>query len=88
MKDTDLRIPQRSDKGDFLHGIETGEPTMADAEIGHRTCSLGQIAHIAIQRGKRLDWDPKAERFGNDDEANRMLHKSYRKPWGLDIKIG
>lgn len=87
LKDGDLRIPQRSDKGDFLHGIKNNAPTMADAEIGHRTCSMGQLAHIAIQCGKRLEWDPKDERFGNDEEANKMLKRSYRKPWDLDIKI-
>lgn len=88
LKDSDLRIPQRSDKGDFIYGIKNKAPTMADAEIGHRTCSMGQIAHIAIQRGKRLDWDPKTERFGNDEEADKMLQRSYREPWGLDIKLG
>ena len=60
---------------------------MADAEVGHRTCSMCQLGHIAIQLGRKLQWDPGAERFANDDEANRMLHKSYRAPWGLDIDI-
>jgi len=83
LKDSDLRIPQRADKADFIYGIKHKAPVMADAEIGHRTCSMGQLAHIAIQRGKRLDWDPKGERFGNDDQANKMLHKSYREPWGI-----
>jgi len=87
LKETDLRIPQRQDKEDFLYGIKNNAPTMADAEIGHRTCSMGQLAHIAIQRGKPLAWDPAKERF-DDAEANKMLEKSYRKPWDLDIKLG
>ena len=88
LKDDDVRLPQRADKADFLHGIREKAPTMADAEVGHRTCSLGQIAHIAIQRGKRLDWDPDAERFVDDEEANAMLHRSYRPPWGLALRLG
>lgn len=83
MKSGDLRLPTRADKADFLHGIDCRAPTMADAEIGHRACSMGQIAHIAIQRGKRLDWDPQAERFTNDDGANALLNRSYRAPWTL-----
>lgn len=84
LKDSDLHIPQRQDKEDFIYGIKTGEPVMIDAEIGHRACSLGQIAHIAIQCGNRkLDWDPDKEKF-SDDEANKLLKKSYREPWGLD----
>ncbi len=87
LKDSDVHLPQRQDKEDFLYGIKNSAPTMADAEIGHRTCSMCQIAHIAIQRGRKLAWNPDTERFADDDEANRMLSKSYRAPWDLNIKI-
>jgi len=89
LKESDLRIPQRTDKGDFIHCIKNNAPaeSMADAEVGHRTCSMGQLAHIAIQRGRKLEWDPARERFVGNDEANRMLSRAYRAPWGLDIKI-
>ena len=79
--DDAIRIPRREDKEDFIYGIKTGEPTMADAEIGHRTCSMGQLAHIAIQVGRKLEWDPGAERFRADDEANAMLTRPIRGDW-------
>lgn len=84
LKDGDIHLPQRQDKEDFLYGIKNNAPTMADAEVGHRTCSMCQLGHIAIQLGRPLQWDPKAERCTNDVEANGMLRKSYRVPWGLD----
>lgn len=86
LKETDLDLPQRSDKRDFIYCIRKNAPeeSMADAEVGHRTCSLGQLAHIAIQRGKKLTWDPAKEVFTDDAEANRMLTREYRAPWGLD----
>jgi predicted dehydrogenase len=87
LKDGDVHLPQRQDKEDFLYGIKNHAPTMADAEIGHRTCSMCQIAHIAIQRGRRLEWDPGRERFANDEAANAMLHRSYRAPWDLNIAL-
>ena len=79
--DTAIRIPRREDKEDFIHAIKTGDPVMIDAEIGHRTCSMGQIAHIAIQRGKALTWDPHSERFTNDDDANALLERPMRGDW-------
>ena len=87
LKDSDLRIPQRSDKDDFIHCIKNNAPdeSMADAEVGHRTCSIGQLAHIAIQRGRKLEWNPEEERFVGDNEANKMLSRTYRDPWGLNI---
>ena len=87
LKDSDVHLPQRQDKEDFLYGIKHGGETMADAEVGHRTCSMCQLGHIAIQRGRRLEWNPDTERFANDEEANAMLSKSYREPWGLEIDI-
>lgn len=83
-KPTDKRVPTRSDKADFISAIKNGTPVMADAEIGHRTCSMGQIGHIAVTRGKRLDWNPESETFANDPEANAMLKGSYRSPWKLE----
>jgi len=87
LRDSDVRLPQRQEKEDFLYGIRNKATTMADAEVGHRTCSMCQIAHIAIQRGRRLQWDPDTERFVDDEKANQMLHRSYRKPWDLDINF-
>lgn len=88
-KDSDVRMPQRGDKEDFIYCIKNNSPeqSMADAEVGHRTCSMGQLAHIAIQRECKLKWDPEKELFNNDEKANQFLNRSYRKPWDLDIKI-
>ncbi|OQC07377.1 MAG: hypothetical protein BWX80_01072 [Candidatus Hydrogenedentes bacterium ADurb.Bin101] len=54
---------------------------MIDAEIGHRTCSMGQIAHIAIQRGRKLAWDVDREQFTNDEDANTLLTRAIRGNW-------
>ena len=81
LKEDAIRLPLRTDKQDFINAILTGEPVMIDAEIGHRTCSVGQIAHIAVQRGKELDWNPDTEVFTNDDEANALLTRPVRGKW-------
>jgi len=87
LKDSDLHLPQRQDKEDFLHGIKHRTGTMADAEVGHRTCSMCQLGHIAIQLGRGLQWNPETERFVDDEEADRMLSRPYRAPWGLNMEV-
>ena len=68
---------------DFIDAVKSRGNTMEDAEVGHRTTSVCHLGHIAIQRGKRLDWDPARERFADDPAADALLTGSYRAPWSL-----
>ena len=58
--------------------------TLAPAEISHRSTSACLIAHIAMKLPRKLYWDPVNERFKDDDEANAMLSRSQRHPWGTN----
>jgi len=33
--------------------------------------------------GRKLRWNPDAEQFLDDDEANRMRSRAMRSPWHL-----
>ncbi|WP_291988908.1 Gfo/Idh/MocA family oxidoreductase [Luteitalea sp.] len=79
-----LRFPLRSERVDFIDAVKRRGQTMEDAEIGQRTISICHLAHIGVKRqGKALTWDPAAERFTNDDEANRHLQApAGRGDWG------
>ncbi|MCX7049260.1 MAG: Gfo/Idh/MocA family oxidoreductase [Candidatus Sumerlaeota bacterium] len=78
-----IHLPLIPEKRDWIDAIKTRGSSLMDAEIGHRTTSLCLLGYIAILRGKKLAWDPKAERFTNDEEANRMLSAPMRAPWHL-----
>jgi predicted dehydrogenase len=79
----EIHLPLKSEKRDFIDTVKTRGQTLADAEVGHRTTSLCQLGHIAIQVGRKLKWDPDAERFTNDETANRLLSRPMRSPWRL-----
>ena len=83
LKPSDLRLPLKDEKRDFIDAVKARGQTLADAEVGHRTTSLCQIGHIAIQVGHKLRWDPQAERFIDDEVANRLLTRPMRSPWCL-----
>jgi hypothetical protein len=42
---------------------------------------LGNVAHRA---GKALDWDAKNFKITNDEAANKLLTKDYRKGWEIN----
>lgn len=69
----------------FLDCVKSRKETVAPAEIGHRSISVALIGEIAMATGKKLKWDPKAERFSNSDEANKMLQRDYRSPWKFPV---
>ena len=48
-------------------------------EQAHNAAGMAHLGNITYQRNKVLEFDPKAERFTNDDLANEMLGQQYRK---------
>ncbi|MCK4888075.1 MAG: Gfo/Idh/MocA family oxidoreductase [Planctomycetes bacterium] len=83
IKPEEIHFPLKCEKRDFIDAVKTRGNTLEDAEVGHRTTSLCHLGHIAIQLGRKLQWNPDKEIFINDAQANRMLSKSYRMPWKL-----
>ena len=82
-KADEMHFPLKDEKRDFIDAVKTRGQTLEDAEVGHRTTSLCHLGHIAIQVGHKLAWDPQAERFTNDEAANRLLGRPMRSPWSL-----
>jgi predicted dehydrogenase len=67
---------------DFLDAIRTGQLPNADAETGHLSAALAHFANIATRLGTTLRFDPAKERFMDNDDANRLLRRTYRKGIG------
>jgi predicted dehydrogenase len=71
----------KNHEADFLRSMRTRKDPISPVEAGHRSNSVCVIHHIAMKLGRKLKWDPKAERFINDAEANAMLDFPHREPW-------
>ncbi len=69
----------------FLDCVKSRKETVTPAEVALRSISVALIGEIAMLTGKKLDWDPKKEKFTNNDYANRLLKKPYRGPWKLEM---
>jgi hypothetical protein len=55
----------------------------ADVEIGHRSISVCHLLNITRELGRKLQWDPDAETFPGDDEANKLLDRPRRAGFEL-----
>lgn len=68
---------------DFAEAVRTRRPFALNERNGHRSCTLVNLGKAALQLGRPLRYDPVAERFVGDDEANRLLGQPLRAPWRL-----
>ncbi|MCY3017598.1 MAG: Gfo/Idh/MocA family oxidoreductase [Planctomycetota bacterium] len=78
-----LHASPGSHQNDFIEVVKTRGKTVCHPEVGHRTNSACCLAEIAMLLGRKLKWDPVAERFVGDDEANRLLVRPMRAPWRM-----
>jgi predicted dehydrogenase len=67
--------------GNWLDCIASRKPPITNAEMAHRACSACLIHHIVMKLKRKVYWDPAAERFKDDEEANRMLSRHQREPY-------
>jgi len=45
------------------------------------------MANISYRTGRKLHFDPKAERFVSDEDANRYITRKYREPFVVPEKV-
>ena len=72
----------RQHEANFIECCQSRKATITPIDVAHRATSLCLAGAICLQLGRKLVWDPKAERF-DDDEANRLLSYEMRGPWKL-----
>ncbi len=68
---------------DFAEAVRTRRRFALNERNGHRSCTLVNIAKIAVQLGRPLRFDPDAQVFIGDEEANRLAEQPMRAPWHM-----
>jgi predicted dehydrogenase len=67
----------------FLDCVKSRAACNCDIETGHRSTSATLLGNVAHDARAYLEWDRAAERFTNDDRANKRLSYTYRPPYKL-----
>jgi hypothetical protein len=72
-------------KQNFLDAIRKKAPPISPITAAVHAETMCQQSAIAMQLQRKLRWDPKAERFIDDEQANRLLSRAIQAPWSYTI---
>src|ERR1700722_18769686 len=86
---SDAKVSLDGHQAQFLAAIRDGIKPTAEIEIGHLSASLCHLGNIVARTGRALKFDPQREQFAGDEEANRLLGRTYRQDghWAVP-KVG
>ena len=69
----------------FIECVRSRQKPTADAEAGHRATTVCHLVNICRKLGRKLQWDPKAERFVSDPEADKLIARPRREGYELPV---
>src|ERR1039457_4645376 len=70
---------------DFIKAVKTRQKFALNEVNGHRSCTLINLAKIAVQTGRPLHFDPKTQRFIDNEKANAYVSQPMRAPWRIEV---
>jgi hypothetical protein len=74
--------PSDGHHDNWLNSVRSRKQPISPPAIVHRSNTTCILSWIAMKLKRPLKWDPKAERFINDDKANAMLTRAERGNYG------
>lgn len=78
-----VELPRsREHHENWLQCVRSRRAPLAPAAVAHRSGSACIVSWIAMKLGRRLAWDAGAERFVDDPEADALLSRPERAPYG------
>ncbi|MEX0978943.1 MAG: Gfo/Idh/MocA family oxidoreductase, partial [Pirellulales bacterium] len=71
--------------GNFFDCVRARKTPISDVASQHRSVCVCHLANISMRLGRKLRWDPEAEQFVGDAQANTWLSRPQRK--GFEIVV-
>lgn len=68
---------------EWVEAIKTGGPTTCNFDYAGALTEAVLLGTVAIRSGKRIEWDAAGFKIPNAPDAEKWLHKEYRKGWTL-----
>lgn len=81
-KKPDPTIPHvTSHYAEWIDGCKSGKQSLADFQYSGWLTEANHLGNVAYRVGKKLEWDADAMRAANAPEADKFIHREYRKGW-------
>jgi predicted dehydrogenase len=81
-------FPDKWHQPNFIDCIRSRQRPNADIEQGHASACLVHLGNVACRTGnQRLLFDAKAEKFIDNDQANKFLRPAYRKQYRVPDEV-
>ena len=71
----------------FIECVKSGTQPISDVYSHHRALTTCHLANIAIRLGRRIEWDPVAEKIVGDEEAASFQRREQRAGYEIDVKV-
>jgi predicted dehydrogenase len=81
MKETGSAPSPNDHFRDWIESIKARKTPICSVETGHRSATVCHLANIGYKLRRKLEWDPVAEIFKNDDAANALTIRKPRAGW-------
>jgi predicted dehydrogenase len=81
--DYEQAIAGESHHRNWFEAIRARSRPDCDISVGCQSTIVAHLGCLAYWTGRTLKWDPAAEQFIGDDEANRMRSRAMREPWRI-----
>lgn len=67
----------------WVEAIQTGEQTPGSFIRAKTITDTINLGAVALRAGKKVDFDAETLKITNDEQANKLLSREYRKDWEI-----
>lgn len=68
---------------EWFNGMRNGTPTLCNFDYSGHLSETVLLGCVAYRSGVKLEWDSETLQVKNSPEAQKLIHKEYRKGWDL-----
>lgn len=74
-------VPDPKRLVNFETAVRTRQQPGGNVDAAHRSCTLVNLAAMAVRLGRPIKYDPVKQMCEGDEEANRIVRQPMRAPW-------